>query len=114
MKRFNELDQFRKEFKKLFKKYKTLEDDFEKFQKVLLVYPTGVGKNFIIIYFSENIKLVKAHMACRALRNNHLLRVIYIYLEQEQRFEFIELYFKGDKANEDRERIKEYLKNHEN
>jgi len=111
---FSELSQFRKEFKKLFKKYKTLNDDFEKFKKVLFVYPTGIGKNFIIIHSSENLKLIKAHMACRALRNNHLLRVIYAYLEQERRIEFIELYFKGDKENEDRERIKEYLKNNQN
>ncbi|MAF20529.1 MAG: hypothetical protein CMI55_02500 [Parcubacteria group bacterium] len=109
MKRFDELDQFKKEFKKLFKKHKTLDDDFKKFKKVLFVYPTGIGKNFVIIHSSGNIKLVKAHMACRALRNNHLLRIIYSYFEQEQRFEFIELYFKGNKENEDKKRIKQYL-----
>ena len=114
MKRFDEIGQFKKDFKKLFKKHNTLDDDFEKFKKVLFVYPTGIGKNFVIIHSSENFKLVKAHMACRALRNNHLLRIIYSYFEREQRIEFIELYFKGDKENEDRERIKEYLKNHQN
>ena len=108
---FNEIPEFEKEFKRLFKKHKTLDDDFEKFKKVLFVTPTGVGKNFIIIHSSSRVKLVKAHLACRALRNNHLLRVIYSYLEQEHRIEFIELYFKGEKENEDRERIKEYLKN---
>ena len=113
MKRFNEIDKFKKEFKKLFKKYKTLDDDFEKFKKILVVYPAGVGKNFIIIHSAENLKIVKAHLACRALRNNHLLRVIYSYFEQERRIEFIELYFKGGKENEDRERIKEYLKNYQ-
>ncbi|MBI2591646.1 MAG: hypothetical protein HYW34_03150 [Candidatus Brennerbacteria bacterium] len=38
---------------------------------------------------------------------------IYSHAEQEQRIEFIELYFKGDKENENRERIKEYLKNNQ-
>ena len=47
-------------------------------------------------------------MACRALRDRSL-RTIYGYLEQEQRIDFIEIYFKGEKENEDRERIKEYL-----
>jgi len=51
-------------------------------------------------------------MACRALRRR-ALRVIYAYFEQEQRIEFIEIYFKGDKENEDRKRIKEYLKNNQ-
>ena len=111
MTRFNEIPEFEKEFKRLFKKYKTPDDDFEKFKKVLLAVPTGVGKNFIIIHSSAKVKLVKAHLACRALRNNHLLRVIYSSIEQEKRVEFIEIYFKGDKENEDRERIKEYLKN---
>ncbi|MFY9493404.1 MAG: hypothetical protein WAP55_02935 [Minisyncoccia bacterium] len=109
---FDKISEFEKEFKRFFKKYKTLDDDFEKFKKVLGVTPTGVGKNFIIVHSSAKVKVVKAHLACRALRNNHLLRIIYSYFEQEQQIEFIELYFKGDKENEDRERIKEYLKNH--
>lgn len=104
------LAEFEKEFKRLFKKYKTLDDDFEKFKKVLLAAPTGVGKNFVIIHTSPTIKIIKARMACRTLRDRSL-RIIYSYFEQEQRIEFIEIYFKGEKENEDRERIKEYLKN---
>lgn len=113
MNSFDSIPEFERELKKLFKKYRTLDDDLEKFKKVLLVSPTGIGKNFNIIHYSEKIKVVRAHLACRYLRNNHLMRVIYAYLEQEQRIEFIELYFKGDKENENRERIKEYLKNQE-
>ncbi len=109
MNNFDALTEFEKEFKRLFKKYKTLDDDFEKFKKVLLAAPTGVGKNFVIIHSTKTIKVVKARMACRALRDRSL-RVIYAYFEQNQRIEFIELYFKGEKENEDRERIKEYLK----
>lgn len=109
MSNFNELAEFKNEFKRLSKKYKTLNDDFEKFKKVITAAPTGIGKNFVIIY-SENVKIVKARMACRALRDRSL-RIIYSYFEQEQRIEFIELYFKGDKENEDRNRIKEYLRN---
>jgi len=108
--RFNGLPEFEKEFKRLFKKYRTLNDDLEKFKKVLVSVPTGIGKNFIVFHSSPTLKLVKAHLACRALRNNHLLRVIYSYFEQEQRIEFVELYFKGDKENENYERIKKYLK----
>lgn len=110
MSNFNALAEFDKEFRRLFKKYKTLDDDFEKFKKVLLATPAGIGKNFVIIHSSSTIKIVKARMACRVLRDRSL-RIIYAYCEQEQRIEFIELYFKGEKENEDRERIKEYLKN---
>jgi len=54
------------------------------------------------------IAIVKARMVCLALRDRSL-RVIYSYFEQEQRIEFIKIYYKGDKENENRERIKVYL-----
>ncbi len=110
MSNFNARAEFDKEFKRLFKKYKTLDDDFEKFKKVLMTTPMGVGKNFVTIHSSASIRIVKARMACRALRDRSL-RIIYSYFEQDQQIEFIELYFKGEKENENRERIKEYLKN---
>jgi hypothetical protein len=110
MKNFNELAEFAKEFKRLSKKHKTLDDDLAKFKKVLLTAPTGIGKNFVVVHSTSSVKIVKARMACQALRDRSL-RIIYAYLEQEKRFEFIEIYFKGDKENENRERIKAYLKN---
>ena len=113
MNSFSSLPEFEKEFKRLFKKYRTLDDDFEKFKKVLKSWPIGVGKNFTIVHSTETVKIIKARMACRAL-NDRSLRIIYAYVEQEKRIEFIEIYYKGAKENEDRERIKEYLKNHQN
>ena len=109
MKSFDSLPEFKKELKKLLKKYKTLNDDLKKFKKVLESYPTGVGKNFTIICSVETAKIIKARMACRSLRGRSI-RIIYVYFEQEQKIEFIEIYFKGGKENEDRERIKRYLK----
>ena len=106
---FSNITEFEKEFGRLFKKYRTLDEDLEKFRKILLVSPTGVGKNFVVIHSSKSLKIVKARMACRALRDRSL-RIIYACFEQNSRIEFIELYFKGDKENEDRGRIKEYLK----
>jgi hypothetical protein len=109
MNNFDALVEFEKEFRRLFKKYKTLKDDFGKFKKVLFVTPAGVGKNFVIIHSSPFVKIVKARMACRALRSRSL-RVVYAYVEQNPKIEFIEIYFKGEKENEDRARIQEYLK----
>ena len=110
MKSFNLLPEFEKDFKRLFKKYRTLRDDFEKFKKILLNYPTGVGKNFVIVSSGSAHRVVKARMACRALCDRSL-RVIYAYSETNESFDFVELYFKGDKEVEDRERIKRYLEN---
>ena len=109
MKHCDFLPEFEKSFKRLSKKYKTLEDDFEKFKEILSKYPAGVGKNFTIIHSEPNCKVVKARMACRALRGRSL-RVIYAYLEAEQSFYFIELYFKGEQVNEDKGLISDFLR----
>jgi len=48
--------------------------------------------------------------ACLFLIKN-LKKILYAYHKNKNIICFLELYFKGDKPNEDRERIKEYLKN---
>ena len=109
MNHFNTLAEFKKEFKRL-KKYKTLDDDLEKFKEILITVPMGIGKNFTIIHSSPTLKIVTARMACRTFRDRSL-RIIYSYADQAKRIDFIEIYFKGKKENEDHERIKEYLQN---
>lgn len=113
MNHFNRTSEFDKEFKKLSKKYVSLKYDLESFEGVLKLFPTGQGKNFIIIYSSKEVKIIKARLACASLRGRSL-RVIYAYHDSSFKFMYIEIYFKGDKENEDRERIEEYLKSIEN
>jgi hypothetical protein len=51
--------------------------------------------------------------ACRALRGKGAqsgIRVIYAHFEESDRIELIEIYYKGDKENEDRQRILERYK----
>jgi len=108
MKSFNSLPEFEKKFKQLFKKYRTLKDDFEKLKEIILHYPTGVGKNFTIIYSERSCKIIKVRMACRTLRDRSL-RVIYAYSEEDERFYFIELYFKGEQVNENQKLINNFL-----
>ncbi|MFH1129154.1 MAG: hypothetical protein V1686_00240 [Patescibacteria group bacterium] len=108
---FDELPEFLKEFKHYIKKYKSLSADLLEFQKILLVRPLGNGKHFNVITIFDNVKIVKARLFCRYLKGASNLRVIYAYCEDSQKIEFIEIYFKGEKENEDKERIKNYLKN---
>jgi hypothetical protein len=109
MKSFESSPEFAKHFNRLFKKYKTLEDDFEKLKEILAQYPTGVGKNFIITHAQQGCTIVKARMACRALRDRSL-RVIYAYQEATERFYFIEIYFKGEQVSETRGLISDFLR----
>ncbi|MFA5386896.1 MAG: hypothetical protein WCX23_02290 [Candidatus Paceibacterota bacterium] len=109
---YNEIQEFQKELKKLGKKYKSLPSDLQEFCNVISVVPLGNSKHFNIVFQNGLFFIVKARFFCRYLKGSSL-RIIYSYFEQEQRIEFIELYFKGDKENEDRGRIKEYLKNNQ-
>ena len=69
-----------------------------------------ISKHFNIITQTEVVRVVKARLFCKYLKGSSL-RIVYSYFDQKQRIELIELYFKGNKENEDRERIKKYLKN---
>ena len=107
----NHLPEFQKEFKNLSKKYRSLGEDIERFERYIFENPVGEGKNFIIIHSEENIKIIKTRLACKSLKNRSM-RIIYSYHEDTLTFMYIEIYFKGDKENEDRERIKRYLKDY--
>ena len=111
---FKSTPKFRKDFKKLSKKFRSLESDLNDFKKVLNESPLGIGKHFNVINQADYIYIVKARFFCRSLKNKDL-RIIYAYVERHQRIEmigieFIEVYFKGNKVNEDRKRIEGYLK----
>ena len=108
---FNELPEFQKELKRLAKKYRSIPNDLQEFCSVVSAVPLGNSKHFNVITTTEFLHIVKARLFCKYLKGSSL-RVIYSYFIQEQRIEFIELYFKGEKENEDRERIKEYLRIH--
>ena len=108
---FDERPEFEKERKRLARKYRSLSEDLREFRNVVSVAPLGNQKHFVVIARDENVHVVKARLFCRYLKGSSL-RVIYSYFEQEQRIEFIEIYYKGDKENEDRQRVKEYLTRH--
>ena len=106
---FSRLPEFEKECKKLSKKYPTLSSDIKDIEPILLECPTGIGKNFTIVRTTENTTIVKVRMHCESLRSR-TIRLIYAYRKDTIEFMYIEVYFKGDKENEDKERVDEYLK----
>ena len=110
-------EEFKKELKKLKKRFKTLEEDLRIFIKTQLKLfhkikldndgikrITGLKREYPPVYKAKKF-------ACRSLKGKGAksgIRIIYIYFEQEDTIEFIEIYYKGDKENENRERIKSY------
>ena len=112
---FKNAREFEKDFKKLSKKFKTLDSDLIEFKKILSESPLGIGKHFNVLTKTDFIYIVKARFFCRSLKKKDL-RIIYAYIEKHQiiemiGIEFIEMYFKGNRASEDRKRIKNYLNN---
>lgn len=110
MSHFSQLHEFEKEFSKLSKKYQSLGEDLKKFEKLLILNPVGFGVNFVTIHHAEEVRIVKARLACKSLRDRSI-RIIYAYHQNTLTFMYIEIYFKGNKENEDRTRIGKYLKN---
>lgn len=109
---FEETDGFCKEFKRLAKKYHSLEQDMERFKGILQENPLGTGKHFNVLTVREGIRVVKARLACGSLRGSSL-RVIYAYHESLITIFFIELYYKGDRESGDQKRIEEFLRSYD-
>lgn len=117
---YNAIDSFQKDLRRLLKKYQTIEDDLEtaKRNAIELYHLKRINNQSIFPIqglCTEKIKICKIKkIACRALKGRGSksgIRVIYAFHCENYKVDFIEIYFKGEKENEDRERIKEYLKN---
>jgi len=114
---FEETPEFQRDLKRLLKKYSTLEDDIAILKRTLSVISShpqppisvripGIGLEHPVI-----IKIRK--FACKALKGRGSksgFRLIYAYYEKEEQIKFIEIYFKADQENENRERILEIFK----
>jgi len=111
------LPEFNRDFKRLLKRYKTLEEDLRVFiEKQLNLYHKLKIDNKGIFPITgtgiENPRIYKAKkFACRSIKGKGVksgIRIIYAYHKKEDIVEFIEIYHKNDKESEDRERINKY------
>jgi len=108
--KFEELDEFKKDLKKLIRKYRSLNDDLKTVKKVLKAEPNERPPfSFRIDGLRVETCVIKVKkIACKSLKGrgvNSGLRLIYAHFEAEQRIILVELYHKNDKENEDRDRI---------
>ncbi len=118
---FNEIKRlpgFEKDLKRL-KRFKTLEEDLEIFIKTQLNLYHKQGKDNKGVFPIPNLKIENPTIykakkfACRSLKGKGAIsgiRVIYAYHKEDDLIELIEIYYKGDKENEDRSRILKYYK----
>ncbi|MFA7253713.1 MAG: hypothetical protein WC107_04095 [Patescibacteria group bacterium] len=103
--KFTELEEFSKDYKKLCRKYPSLPTDLNLRQEVLAMFPTGRGNDAVQIPgLKIKSKIFKTRLMCRSVKGKSF-RLIYHYDDVRQEIILIELYFKGDKELEDRDRL---------
>lgn len=108
------LPEFERDMKRLLKRFRSLEDDLDNFIKIelTLFHKLGIDNKGVVQIAGLGIKTPKIYkarkFACRSLKGKGAqtgIRVIYAYFEENDRIELIEIYYKGDKTKEDREKI---------
>lgn len=107
---FDELAEFKKDFKTLLKKYRTLNEDLDVVKRVLEIMPDERPPfSFRINNLGLETCIIKVKkIACKSLKGrgvNSGLRLIYAHFQEKEKIIFIELYHKNDKENEDKQRI---------
>lgn len=116
---YSETPEFQRDLKRLLKKYPSLVDDLAlvKTAAIELVHVHKMNNLSVFLvpnFGSEAIQICKIKkFACRSLKGRGAkggIRVIYAFHSKTLRVDFIEIYFKANQENEDKERIKSYLK----
>jgi hypothetical protein len=107
--------EFEKNLKQLRKRYHSLEDDLNVFVNTQLVlFHKQKIDNRGLVHINnlgiEEPKIFKAvKFACKSLQGRGAasgIRVIYAYFKETDHIEFIQIYFKANDENENKERIK--------
>lgn len=110
---------FEADLKRLLKRYGSLLADIEKAKVYAMeAYHLNLIDRRAIFpirgFCFDNVIVCKLKkFACKSLKNRENrsgIRIIYAFYPAEPKIEFIEIYHKSDQANEDKSRIKEYLK----
>ena len=109
------LPDFEKDFKKLSKKFRTLEEDLKIFIQYQLKPFHILDQNNLGIKNISDLEITEPKIykvkkfASKSLKGKGIrtgIRIIYAYFENENKIELIEIFFKADKELEDRNRIK--------
>ena len=112
---YKSLPEFDKDFKSLLKRFRTLESDFEIFKKYTIEtfceqkVPTTAFVPIEGFCGEKHISYKVRKFACKSLPgrgNQSGIRIIFIWQELTRTVTFVEIYFKGDKPEEDRGRLK--------
>ncbi len=117
--KYADTEKFTKEFEKLRKKYRSLAEDLENAKKnaIELLHIKSTNNNSCFLIKRNEKKKVEIYklkkFACKAMKGKGVksgIRIIYAFFNKTHEVRFIEIYYKGNKENEDKERINEFIR----
>lgn len=116
---YDETEEFKRDFKKLLKKFSSLAEDLEvnKQYRIELFHCKEINSGSIFEIQgagnTDELKFFKVKkFQCKSLKGRGAksgIRVIYAYFPADQKIVFLEIYFKTDQENEKRERITDFI-----
>lgn len=120
--RFKRHDCFRRDLKRLLRKYKSLEEDLGTFQKILRLvhaqkaFPPEAQGIFRVAGIDPSIEdvFIAKKLACRSLKGSGVrsgIRVVYRFVRESMTVEYNEIFHKSRKPVEDKSRIEELYSN---
>jgi len=116
---YRETEEFKKDLKKLTKRFPSLPDDIATAKKnaIELYHLLNIDNQSVFqinALHTAELEIYKLKkFACKSLKGKGVhsgIRLIYAYGPGSLLVHMIEIYYKGDRENEDRERIKRFLK----
>lgn len=121
MMNYDETKEFTRDLNRLLKKFTTLVEDLEVVKKnaIELFHVHKIDNRSVIeiqgVGNTEELQFYKIKkFACKSLKGRGVksgIRVVYAYFPKKKEVVLLEIYFKKGQENEDRNRIKVYLKN---
>lgn len=115
---YKQTEGFERDLNRLLKKFPSLLEDLKiaKIYAIELYHLQDIDRRAIFLipnFCTEELRICKLKkFACKALKGRGVksgIRIIYAYYVPTRTVDFIEIYFKGESENEDKERIKQYL-----
>ena len=117
---YDEIEEFKRDFKNLLKKFLSLSEDLEvnKQYRIELFHCKKIDSRSIFeiqgVGNTVNLKFFKVKkFQCKSLKGRGAksgIRIIYAYFPLEQKIVFLEIYFKANQENENRQRIIDFIK----
>ncbi len=116
---YDETEEFKRDFKKLLKKFPSLAEDLDvnKQYRIELFHCKEINSGSIFeiqgVGNTDELKFFKVKkFQCKDLKGRGArsgVRIIYAYLPTDQNIVFLEIYFKTDQENERKDRIIDFI-----